>query len=102
MAFSTRNARRQTMSAELRDWCATGSPEEQRTLVLKLSPNADVERLTAELRGLGAEIVSAGPAATVASISCGAAKRASELPGVIQVDAPRRLRPALGKQGSVH
>ena len=52
MVFSTRDARRQTMSAELRDWCATGAPEDRRTLVLKLSPQADVDQLVAATSGM--------------------------------------------------
>ena len=93
MAFSTKDARRQKMSAELRDWCAAGAPEDRRTLVLNLSPRADVDQLAARLRDLGAKIVSAGPAVTIANISCRAAHQASKLPGVVRIDLPTRMSP---------
>ena len=93
MAYSTRQAKRQIMSAELRDWCATAAPDESRTLVLKLSPQADVAQLSTQLRDLGAEVVSAGPAVTVANIACKTVERASKLPGVVEVDTPGMLFP---------
>jgi len=93
MAFSTKNAKLQKLSAELRHWCATGAPDESRILVLKLSHNADVDLVTAQLAELGAEIVSAGPAVTVASISCESLIKASKLSGVIRIDVPARFAP---------
>lgn len=93
MAFSTRNAKRQTLSAELRDWCVTGAPDESRTLVLKLSHKADVDQVTAQLAALGVEIVSAGPAVTVANIRCGSLVKASELSGVLRIEVPARFAP---------
>ena len=93
MAFSTKGARRQTMSSELRDWVETGAAEDRRTLLLKLSPQADLDQLLVRLRDLGAEIVSSGPAATAANISCGALRQASELPGIVSIDVPARLSP---------
>lgn len=96
MAFSTRQAKRRSMSAELRDWCATAKPEDSRTLVLKLSARADVEQLSTLLRDLGAEVVSAGPAVTVANIACQAVERASKLPGVVEIEMPGVLFPRSG------
>ena len=96
MVFSTRQAKRQSLSAELRDWCKTAAPDEHRTLVLKLSPQADVTQLSTQLRDLGAEVVSAGPAVTVASISSKAVERASKLPGVVEIGMPGVLFPRHG------
>jgi len=93
MAFSTRDARRQRMSAELRDWCRTGAPDERRTLVLKLAPGADLSQLATRLGDLGATLVSTGPAVTIAEVSCNAAGEAAELPGVVSADLPARLAP---------
>ena len=83
------------MSPEVRDWCATGAPAEKRTLLLKLTPTADLSVLTVELRNLGAEIVSAGPAATIASLARGSVSQASRLPGVLRIESPSRLQPKL-------
>lgn len=96
MALNTKDAKRQPMSADVRDWCATGAPAETRTLVLRLAPSADVSLLSVELRNLGAEIVSAGPAATVASLTCRSVPQASRLPGVLRIESPSRLSPKLG------
>lgn len=97
MAFNTRDAKRQAMSAEIRDWCATGAPAETRTLILKLAPHTDLAVLTVELRNLGGEIVSTGPAATIASLSCQAVPLASRLPGVLRIESPSRLSPKLDR-----
>lgn len=93
MTFSTRQAKRQILSAELRDWSATAAPGESRTMVLKLSPQVDVEALSTQLRDLGAEVVSAGPAVTVANVICNTLDRVSKLPGVVEIDAPQVLFP---------
>lgn len=90
----------QAMPGDLAAWCTKAAPGECRTFVLKLAPTADVERLTAGLRAIGVEIVSAGPAATVVRMDGEAAQNACELDGVIAVEAPRRLFPRTVGSGS--
>lgn len=93
MAFNTRSARPQTLSTELRDWCAVAAPEDCRTLVVRLLPHAEPEAVAVGLRALGAEIVSSGQGVLVATIAREAVLEASRLPGVVGIEAPSRLHP---------
>lgn len=97
MAFSTRDARRQSMSAELRDWCDGAGSEERRTLIFRLATTADVAAVTAGLRDVGAEIVSAGSEAVIANVRQADARRACRVPGVLRIDAPSRMKPSFGR-----
>ncbi len=90
--FSTRDARPERMSAELADWCDQGTPEERRTLILRLDAMADPDRVSEALADLGVEVVSSGAAAIVGNVSCRTARAAVELPGVVRLDEPTRLQ----------
>lgn len=93
MAFSTKSARRDPMSAELQDWCDSGDASERRTVVLTLSPTADPDTLRTRLEELGAEIVSAGPGATIATLPQTALSMIRNAPGIVRIEAPGRLSP---------
>jgi hypothetical protein len=81
------------MTGTLARWAREAGAAERRTVVLRPEYSTAPEDAERDLRGLGAQIESAGAGAIVVAVTPAALAKVLDLPWVRAVEEPRTLQP---------
>lgn len=90
---SADDADQQTLSADVRQWCALGEPQETRTLLLSLLSGVDVLSLKTHLTKLDVDVLSIGPDVIVASVPCAMVTDIAHIDGIARIEMPTMYEP---------
>lgn len=79
------------LSLALQTWVREAPRDQTRTLIFRLLPSEDHDRLRRTLEEINAEIVSVGPAAIICNVTSAMLAKATELSGVVRIEEPTAL-----------
>lgn len=91
MADEDKMANPNTIPLDLKRWAEGGDPDDTRTVVFRIAPNADVKALCGQLAKLQVTVTSAGAEVIVGTISKRELAHASQMPEIIRIEEPTRL-----------
>ena len=81
------------LPANLAAWAESGEPNESRTVIFRIAPNADTDSVCDKLGKLQVTVTSSGPAVIVGTVNRLNLLRVADLDEVVRIDASRRLAP---------
>ena len=94
MVFSTRDARKSSMSLNLQDWCKEPDDGEKRTIIIRLFQSIDETKIVDQLEEIDSNELEFYNGVLVGQLSREAVVAIDELPGIISIQLPERLLPS--------
>lgn len=95
MAFSTKNARKDSMSLNARHWCIEASDGDKNTVIIRLFPDKNDTRIVRQLKKIDGGEFKFENGVLVAELSREATVEISELEEIQSVQLPKRLSPLI-------
>ena len=97
MAFTTRMARTDALSAGVRRVCDAGAPDRRVTVTLALRPEVQLSEVLEHLGKVGATVLSEGPGLVVAKMDCKTVRTLGDDPAIAAVALPQRFEFKVGR-----
>ncbi|PRY24250.1 hypothetical protein CLV78_103115 [Aliiruegeria haliotis] len=87
------------IASSLAGWAAGGDPDQTRTVIFRIAPDADPEVMARTLTDLNVTVTSSGVGVIVGNLPRRSLSRAVEVPGMVRIEDPMKLAPR-GEEGS--
>lgn len=91
-------AKPKKLPASLVGWADKGDPNETRTVIFRIAPDANPQAVSDALAELQVNVTSAGAAVIVGAVPRRSLVQAAEMPEVLRIEEPMRLSPKGGEK----